>query len=104
MLLPPKRKFGKGFTLDSTEQLQADTIFHDFLVDMKLTPCKCGREIDRADVAWNNAETEAGTPHSSVTIQCVSCQEGIAWWHSWWPEIESFEELVERVLDDYHPS
>jgi hypothetical protein len=66
-----------------------------------VSPCKCGRVIDRADVAWNNACSEAGTSYSTVTIICLACDAPIAYWRSWYPEIEDFEELIDHVLDDW---
>jgi hypothetical protein len=79
---------------------EADDIFAQFLEEKGISPCECGRVIDRADVAWNNAQTESGTPLSFVEVQCLNCQAEIIYWSSWYPDISSFEELVEHVLED----
>lgn len=86
---------------DITEQ-EADSRFAGFLSEQGLSPCKCGRVIDRADVAWNSGETEAGTGYSVVEVQCISCLEEITHWSSWYSEIDNFEELVKHVLPDWH--
>jgi hypothetical protein len=59
---------------------------------------KCGRLLDRGDVAWNNADTEAGTPFTWVEIQCQQCDTEIAHFSSWWPGADDLDELVENVL------
>lgn len=84
-------------------EAEVDEAFAAFLTENSLSPCKCGRHIDRADVAWNNGETEYGTPYSYVEIQCLGCQEEIASWSSW-IDFDSFEDVVDIGLKDYEPN
>jgi hypothetical protein len=83
-----------------TEQ-EAEALFREWLVKNGLSTCPgCGREIDRGDVAWNNPCTEAGTDYTTVHIECQGCQTEIADFNSWFPEADTFETLVEYVLED----
>jgi hypothetical protein len=59
----------------------------------------CGREIDRGDIAWNDACTDVGTPFSIVFIICQACDTSIARVQSWYPEIEDLEDVC-YVLGD----
>jgi len=60
----------------------------------------CGKVIDRGDVAWNNASTHAGTPYSSILIECLRCDTEILYLTSWF-EIDSFAELVDVLARDW---
>jgi hypothetical protein len=84
----------------SLQESEADNLFAQFLADRNLSPCQCGRKIDRADVAWNCGQTEAGTEYSCVEVQCLNCLEEIIYWTSWHSDITDFEDLVENVLED----
>lgn len=74
------------------------------LADKGYSHCpSCGREVDRGDVAWNEAGTEAGTPVSVIKIQCQACDEEVVYFFSWYPCIEVFEEAVDVIEDDLEP-
>lgn len=62
--------------------------------------CSCGHELGFGDIAWNEGQTEAGTPASWIQIQCLVCQRENAWIHSWtWFDEElSYEERTEKIL------
>lgn len=61
--------------------------------------CKsCGRELDQGDLAWNEASTEAGTPHAVVVCQCQNCLAGVFEVRSWWPSMETLKDVC-HVLD-----
>jgi hypothetical protein len=84
-------------------EAEADAEFHQTLVAHSKTHCPtCGKAIDRGDVAWNNGETEAGTPYSSAIIQCQACDTEIARW-SGWTEADNWIEFVEKMLDGWEP-
>ncbi len=72
-----------------------DAKLTEILGSHNLAICKCGKQIDRVDVAWNNADTSAGTPCCSLEIICQACGDSILHMNSWYPEIESFNEFVE---------
>lgn len=63
--------------------------------------CKCGRTIDRGDVAWNEASTEAGTPLTYIEIICQACDTAIARVSSWYPGAEDLEKVVEILEEDW---
>jgi hypothetical protein len=68
------------------------------LAEHKTTACpSCGHEIGFGDIAWNNGDTESGTPYSYVDIQCAVCQGPIAQIHSWWPEITDNDDLLRAL-------
>jgi hypothetical protein len=62
--------------------------------------CTCGQEISLGDIAWNEGQSEAGTPASWVQIVCPACQREIAWVHSWtwFDEDLSDSKRIEKVL------
>ncbi len=72
-----------------------DTKLAEILARHNLAICKCGKQIDRVDVAWNNAETESGTSCCSLEIICQACGDSVLHMNSWWPWIDSFNEFVE---------
>ncbi len=72
-----------------------DTKLTEILARNNLAICKCGKQIDRVDVAWNNADTESGTSCCSLEIICQVCGNSILHMNAWYPEIESFNEFVE---------
>jgi hypothetical protein len=81
---------------------EADKTLSRKLDEMGKTKCpNCGRILDRGDVAWNSASTEAGTDYSRAHIQCQACETEIADWWSWYPCADTFEEFVENVLPDW---
>lgn len=86
----------------------ADETFKRILTDHGSEKCwSCGRELDRGDVAWNNASTEAGTPFAVLEIICQACDSEVMRCQTWWPAIDDFEEFVEvleRFQNDYHAS
>jgi hypothetical protein len=63
----------------------------------------CSRKIDRGDVAWNDGDTEAGTPYTHVEIQCQQCETEIVNFCSWWPggSQYDFDDTMEHVLKDW---
>ena len=64
---------------------------------------KCGRKIDRGDLSWNNSTTEAGTDYSVVECQCQECFSEVFMFHTWYPSIDTIEELIQEIdfeLDD----
>ena len=70
--------------------------------NMDICPC-CGRQLDRGDVAWNTACTEAGTDYSVVSIICQACDDEMLNAHTWYC-IDNFEDLVEElesVIEEY---
>lgn len=82
-------------------EAEAERALSDLLVAAGYSPCsKCGRQIDRGDVAWNNPSTEAGTDYTVVEIQCQGCNSEIVRFTSWWPGADNFEDLVENVFQD----
>lgn len=80
---------------------EAETELHEILCSKGKDTCQCGREIDRADVAWNEGDTGEGTPFTWVTIQCQACDEQLANFSSWYPSADTFEELVEFCFEDW---
>lgn len=70
------------------------------LEEKGLDRCKCGRIIDRGDVAWNEAATEAGTDYTTVIIQCQACDEELLYVHSWWPWVDGFDEVIDIIEDE----
>lgn len=58
----------------------------------------CRHEIGFGDIAWNEGQTEAGTPTSWIQIQCLSCQKEIAWISSWTWFNEDEDRQVETIL------
>ena len=84
-----------------TEQ-EADIEFQRHLKLHNAEKCPgCQKPIDRGDVAWNNGSTEAGTGYTMVEIQCLNCSREIAHFNSWHWGADSFEDLVENVIDDW---
>lgn len=82
-------------------ETEAEQHFAHYLRELGLDSCpQCGRLIDRGDVAWNSAFTEAGTDFSVGEIICQQCDHEIAYWHSWYPKPDTFAEFVEHVLPD----
>lgn len=68
-----------------------DERFAEILEEHGLDVCKeCDKTVDRSDVAWNNASTEAGTPCATLEIICAACSNSILHIFSWWPGIETF--------------
>lgn len=81
------------------ERDSADLRFAEQLQAHGVAICEgCGRALDRYDVSWNNGSTEYGTGYCTVNIICAQCDRNIAQVHSWYPEIESFDDAV-HVLD-----
>jgi len=81
---------------------EAEKYFREILLEHSMSNCPiCGKVIDRGDVAWNNASTEAGTPCCSVEIQCLGCDTEIAHIESWWPGIDDFEDVIEVLSRDW---
>jgi hypothetical protein len=64
----------------------------------KDTCSECDREIVKEDCSWTNGETEWGTPHSTLSIDCI-CGENILFIATWWPSIDSFDEFLD-VLEE----
>lgn len=60
----------------------------------------CNHEIGLGDIAWNEASTEAGTPVSTIEIQCVICQTEIKWLHSW-TGIDDIDDLLDIIEDNW---
>lgn len=61
------------------------------------TKChECERILDRGDCSWNTGQTEYGTPHSTLNIQCLRCDTEIKTLWTWYA-VESFEEFVEQL-------
>lgn len=88
----------------SSAILMADEKLSIKLKEMEKTHCPvCNRALDRGDVAWNCASTEAGTDYSWAHIQCQSCDTEVAEWISWWPcdGGDTFEDFVEHILPDW---
>ncbi len=82
--------------------MTADEKLTAILAEHGKTECpSCGKKIDRADVAWNNADTEAGTPFTWVEIQCLACQTEIIHFSSWYPAADDLDDLIEHVLPDW---
>lgn len=72
------------------------------LTEHTATLCQqCQQPIGWGDIAWNNGETESGTPMTYIEIQCTSCQYEIAGIWSWWPGIDEhdFEADVIWILE-----
>lgn len=58
--------------------------------------CQCGRAFDRGDVAWNNGESEYGTPYSTLEIICLNCgTEAVR--IDIWTNIEGFGEFITEL-------
>lgn len=70
------------------------------LIDHNAEFCDCGHEISFGDIAWNEGQTEAGTPTSWIHIQCQACQTEMAWVSSWtWFDEELTDnERLDRVV------
>jgi RNase P subunit RPR2 len=84
----------------TASSLSADERLAAVLKEHSATRCKsCRRKLDRGDVSWQNASTEAGTGFTTVYIICQSCGTETAEVFSWYPETDSFEEAV-RVLEE----
>jgi len=82
------------------EQCNIDIRFSNLLIKINKNKCpNCGKEIDRGDVAWNCACTEAGTECSILSIICQKCSTEIIYEDSWNPGIENFEEFVLELED-----
>ena len=62
---------------------------------------KCGRTLDRGDVAWSSGSTEAGTPFSYIEVMCARCDAQKINVRSWWPEVESLEEAIDILEKDW---
>jgi len=60
--------------------------------------CICGHKIGWGDLAWNEGQTEAGTPCSSVYIECQACLTELAWIHSWKWFTEDEDYKIDRLL------
>ena len=70
------------------------------LNDLGYVNCTCGKAVDMADIAWNNACTEAGTDCSSVTVQCAACYADIVHFNSWYPSIDDHVDLCVVIEHD----
>lgn len=56
--------------------------------------CKvCDTKADRGSCSWNNKSTEAGTPYSTIHVECQFCFEELAHCQTWAP-VESFAEFL----------
>lgn len=77
--------------------MDIDERFKNLLKHYKLDTCKCGRQIDRGDAAWNCGSTEYGTPYSVLEIICQACDNEIFYGSSWYPEIDDFEKFVDEL-------
>jgi len=76
-------------------------VLRELLKERGVSPCAvCGRELDMGDVAWNNAATEAGTGFTIVEIICQGCDTEAAKINSWYPGIDTFDELVYVIKTD----
>lgn len=85
-----------------TDPYQQNKELVRILLEHDARRCKeCGHRIGWGDIAWNNGQTEAGTGHSSVEIQCSVCQTEIVYFHSWYPEIEDREDLLYVMGKDW---
>lgn len=84
------------------EDDDVDARFAAVLAEHGSTVCySCGRAIDRGDVAWNNASTEAGTGYCTVEIICQGCEASIAHVTSWYLGIDDFGDVVFVLEDDW---
>ena len=73
----------------------------DILLEHKSLFCGCcGHEIGFGDIAWNNGQTEYGTPYTMIEVQCEACQNEIAQ-ISAWTEIESNDDLLDVLSDEW---
>lgn len=90
-------------SFDKWTDEEADAEFARVLAEHDASLCpSCGRQLDRGDVAWNNSGTEAGTPYSVLEIICQNCAREIVCIHSWYPEIEDFNEFVDVLERDWN--
>ena len=81
---------------------QADAEFQRVLAAHDATNCPhCSKPIDRGDVAWNDASTDAGTGYSVLTVQCQRCFHEIAYFRSWHGSIHDFNEFVHVLGEDW---
>lgn len=71
------------------------------LREHKALRCTCGHYVGFGDIAWNNGSTEYGTDYTTVEIQCVACDREIAHIDSWYPSIESRDELLHVLETDW---
>jgi hypothetical protein len=87
---------------------EAFAAFRADLVALGAGTCShCGRQLDHGDVAWNNADTGGGTPHSVYTITCLGCGTEADAGMSWWPgDVTTFAQFFvtiwrERAMSKY---
>ena len=60
----------------------------------------CKRELDQGDLAWNNGNTESGTPYSIVVCNCQACDTEIFLCRSWYPEIDDLKDVCYVLEND----
>lgn len=92
-----RRRFlgNRKATLDERLQL--------LLAKHRTRRCKeCGHRIGWGDIAWSNGSTEVGTGYCSVEIQCAVCNHEIVYFNSWYPGIESRNELLYVLNNDWY--
>lgn len=63
--------------------------------------CSNGHKIGFGDIAWNCASTEAGTDFSTVDIICTLCGLEVVLIRSWYPWIETADELLSVIESDW---
>lgn len=91
--------FGYRITDPDEQDRELERILSEH--NAKLCP-ECDHEIGWGDIAWNSGQTEAGTGHSSVEIQCVTCLHEIVYFHSWYSEIEDRGDLLHVMKNDWN--
>ncbi len=60
----------------------------------------CEKPLDRMDVSWNNASTEAGTPCCWIDVICSECGSSASHFSSWWPGIDGDDDLIHVIDSD----
>ena len=82
-----------------------DEKFTGILKTIGIEKCPdCGKCVDRGDVAWNSASTEAGTGYSVLEILCQQCDTEVYRTVSWYPSIGDFEEFVSVLTEEINES
>jgi hypothetical protein len=61
---------------------------------------KCGRTIDRGDVSWQGANTQAGTPCTTVYVICQGCDTEVAEVFSWLPWVDHFGDVLDLLEEE----
>jgi predicted RNA-binding Zn-ribbon protein involved in translation (DUF1610 family) len=87
---------------DDSKITKADIEFAEHLQRINKAVCpSCGHTMDRGDVSWNSGDTTGeGTPLTWAQIVCQSCGTEVAYWRSWYFDVDDFDEFVAHVLED----